>query len=232
MGLSNRILAPVARSIYLAFDEARPSVGRAEARVTGVPIRSGFQARPKTESSVARVLVLGGSQGAKALNDRLPDALGRVAGERGGLEVLHQAGEGKVEDVRAAYGRVGLPGARVVAFSDAPADDLAWADLVVARAGAGTIAEIAAIGRPSLLIPFPAAADDHQARNAAAYAAKGAALWVRQEAADSTRLAMEIGRLLGDAAELGRLAEAARGQGRPEAAEAIARDLVTLMEAG
>jgi UDP-N-acetylglucosamine--N-acetylmuramyl-(pentapeptide) pyrophosphoryl-undecaprenol N-acetylglucosamine transferase len=206
MGLSNRLLAPLARRIYLAFDEARP-------RLSG-----------------ARVLVLGGSQGAQALNDRLPEALGRLATESPGLEVVHQAGEGRDGAVREAYARSGLPNARVVAFSRELPDDLAWADLVVARAGAGTIAEIAAVGRASLLIPYPHAADDHQAKNATAYANTGSAVWLRQEAADGTRLSMEVRRLLSDDVRRLRLASSARAHGRPEAARTIARDLLDLAE--
>jgi len=119
---------------------------------------------------------------------------------------------------------------RVVPFSTELADDLAWADLVVARAGAGTIAEIAAVGRPSLLIPFPSAADDHQAKNAEVYADAGAAVWVRQASADSARIASEVSRILGDDALRASLARGAEAQGRPEAARTIARDLLQLLE--
>ena len=233
MGLSNRLLAPLARRIYLAFDEARPPFSGARVRLSGVPLRAGFAPRPSDGSSARRVLVLGGSQGAQALNDRLPDALGRVASAgttRRGLEVLHQAGAGRDAAVREAYARAGLPEARVIPFSTELASDLAWADLVVARAGAGTIAEIAAVGRASILIPYPHAADDHQAKNAAAYANTGSAVWVRQEAADGMRLSMEIQRLLSDDEGRQRLATSARAQGRPEAARTIARDLVDLAE--
>ncbi len=228
MGLSNRLLAPLARRIYLAFEQARPVLAGAKVRLSGVPLRAGFVPRPAQASTARRVLVLGGSQGAHALNERLPEALGRVAGTHAGLAVVHQAGEGKEAAVREAYARLGLARARVVPFSAKLEDDLAWADLVVARAGAGTIAEIAAIGRASLLIPFPFAADDHQAKNAAAYADQGAAVWVRQEAADSTRIAMEVGRILDDDALRGRPATRAEALGRPEAARTIAEDLLKL----
>jgi UDP-N-acetylglucosamine--N-acetylmuramyl-(pentapeptide) pyrophosphoryl-undecaprenol N-acetylglucosamine transferase len=230
MGLSNRLLAPLARRIYLAFDEARPRLSGARVRLSGVPLRAGFVPRLSARSATRRVLVLGGSQGAQALNDRLPEALGRLATESPGLEVVHQAGEGRDGAVREAYARSGLPNARVVAFSRELPDDLAWADLVVARAGAGTIAEIAAVGRASLLIPYPHAADDHQAKNATAYANTGSAVWLRQEAADGTRLSMEVRRLLSDDVRRLRLASSARAHGRPEAARTIARDLLDLAE--
>jgi UDP-N-acetylglucosamine--N-acetylmuramyl-(pentapeptide) pyrophosphoryl-undecaprenol N-acetylglucosamine transferase len=233
MGLANRVLAPVARRIYLAFDSARPALAGAKVRLSGVPLRSGFIPRPRVPSASRHVLVLGGSQGAQALNDRLPEALGRIAGElasSGGLSVVHQAGEGRDAAVREAYARARVTDARVVPFSTELPEDIAWADLVVARAGAGSIAEVAAVGRASLLIPFPSAADDHQAKNAAAYANAGAAVWIRQEAADSTRIAMEVRRILGDEEARSRLASCAEAQGRPEAARTIARDLLQLIE--
>jgi UDP-N-acetylglucosamine--N-acetylmuramyl-(pentapeptide) pyrophosphoryl-undecaprenol N-acetylglucosamine transferase len=228
MGLSNRILAPLARRIYLAFGEARPKLAGTKVRLSGVPLRAGFAPRASVASSVRRVLVLGGSQGAQALNERVPEALGRAATEAGGLLVVHQAGEGRDAAVREAYARFGLPDARVVPFTTDLPDDLAWADLVVARAGAGTIAEIAAVGRASLLIPYPHAADDHQAKNAAAFADTGSAVWVRQEAADAMRLSMEVRRILTDDARRLGLATRACAQGRPEAARTIARDLLDM----
>jgi UDP-N-acetylglucosamine--N-acetylmuramyl-(pentapeptide) pyrophosphoryl-undecaprenol N-acetylglucosamine transferase len=233
MGLSNKLLAPLARRIYLAFAGARPLLGRAEVRVSGVPLRSGFTPRKSEPSPEWRVLVLGGSQGAQALNDRVPEALGRVAAEsgKGRLAVVHQAGEGKDGPVREAYARAGLEDVRVVPFSTELPRDLGWADLVVARAGAGTIAEIAAVGRASLLIPFPDAADDHQAVNAESYARAGAAVWLRQSAADAGRLASEIGRVLRDDALRARLAAGAVAAGRPDAASTIAKDLLQLIEA-
>lgn len=233
MGLSNRLLAPLARRVCLAFETARPRFGGARVRLSGVPLRPPFAPRASLPSKGRRVLVLGGSQGAQALNERLPEALGRLAAGRPGfsdLEVVHQAGNGKDVAVREAYARAGLASARVLPFSSALEDDLAWADLVVARAGAGTIAEIAAVGRASLLIPFPAAADDHQAKNAAAYAGTGAAVWLRQEAADSTRLESEVHRILADPALRERLAAAAAAAGRPEASRTIAVDVLKLIE--
>jgi len=166
------------------------------------------------------------------LNERLPEALGRVAAELGGaraLAVVHQTGEGRDAAVREAYARAGVREARVIPFSTELPVDLAWADLVVARAGAGTIAEIAAVGRASLLIPFPDAADDHQAMNAEAYAASGAAVWLRQAAADPARLAREVRRILEDDVLRARLASGAGAAGRPEAARTVARDLLQLM---
>jgi UDP-N-acetylglucosamine--N-acetylmuramyl-(pentapeptide) pyrophosphoryl-undecaprenol N-acetylglucosamine transferase len=232
MGLSNKVVAPLARRLYLAFDEARPAFFSREVRLSGVPLRDGFAPRTASRSEARRVLVLGGSQGALALNERLPPALALVAKRLGApLSIVHQAGAGKDDAVRDAYARAGLGAAIVIPFTESLADELSYADVVVARAGAGTIAEIAAVGRASVLIPLPTAAGDHQAKNAAAYARSGAAVWLRQDAADPTRLADEIALLLGDDARLARMAAAAESQGRPEAARTIARDLLDVMEA-
>jgi UDP-N-acetylglucosamine--N-acetylmuramyl-(pentapeptide) pyrophosphoryl-undecaprenol N-acetylglucosamine transferase len=229
MGLANRWLAPLARRIYLAFAEARPALVGARARVSGVPLRDGFSPRPTVEASKKRVLVLGGSQGAKALNALVPEALGLVAREAVALEVRHQAGEAKDQEALAAYARLGLLGVvTVVPFSDSLAADIAWADLVIARAGAGTLAEIAAVGRASLLVPLPNAADDHQAKNAAAFASTGAAEWIRQDDADPSLLAAAIHGLLTDDARREALAAASVARGRPEAARTIARDLLEM----
>ena len=231
MGLSNRLLAPLARRIYLAFDQARTALSAAQTRLSGVPLREGFRPRARRPSAERRVLVLGGSLGAKALNERLPDALARARADLGGadLVVVHQTGPGRDAAVREEYSRMGLA-ARVVPFSNDLADDLAWADLVVARAGAGTIAEIAAVGRAALLVPYPHAADDHQAKNAAAYAVTGSAVWLRQADADSKHLSAELVRILSDDVVRDRLAVSARAQGRPEAARTIAADLLELAE--
>jgi UDP-N-acetylglucosamine--N-acetylmuramyl-(pentapeptide) pyrophosphoryl-undecaprenol N-acetylglucosamine transferase len=144
------------------------------------------------------------------------------------VHVVHQTGPERVDDVRKAYDTAGLGGAVVVPFLDDVAHEMARADLVVARAGAVTVAEIAAIGRASLLVPFPHAADDHQAKNAAALAELGGAVSLRQEAADEVRLAVELELLLGDDERRTRMADAARSHGRPDAADDVAKDLLAL----
>jgi UDP-N-acetylglucosamine--N-acetylmuramyl-(pentapeptide) pyrophosphoryl-undecaprenol N-acetylglucosamine transferase len=154
----------------------------------------------------------------------VPDALGRL--DAASLEVVHQSGQGREQAVRDAYARAGVLRARVIPFSSRLDDELAWADVVVARAGAGTLAEIAAVGRASLLIPYPHAADDHQVKNAAAFADAGAALCVHQSAADSTRIALEVGRVLADGSLRADLATRARALGRPDATARIAEDVL------
>jgi UDP-N-acetylglucosamine--N-acetylmuramyl-(pentapeptide) pyrophosphoryl-undecaprenol N-acetylglucosamine transferase len=229
VGLANRLLAPFARRAFLAWEEASPSFRGSAIRQYGVPLRAGFSPRPSSRRGAAvRVLVMGGSQGAAVLNERLPEALGRLALEGRAVDVLHQTGRDRDRPVRDAYARAKIERARVVPFIDDVAQAIADADLVVARAGAGTIAEITAIGRASLLVPFPHAADDHQARNAEALALAGASVCVRQERADAALLASEIGRLLADDVARRAMAERARARGRPDAARRVAKDLLAL----
>jgi UDP-N-acetylglucosamine--N-acetylmuramyl-(pentapeptide) pyrophosphoryl-undecaprenol N-acetylglucosamine transferase len=226
VGLANRLLAPFAGRGYIAWDDAA-SAFRAEAvRAFGVPLRAGFVPVAYPPAGVAaRLLVMGGSQGAAVLNERLPAALASLKADGVPFRVVHQAGRDRDGAVREAYARARID-ATVVPFIDDVARALADADLVVARAGAGTIAEVTAVGRPSLLVPFPHAADDHQARNAESLASAGAAVCLRQELAEVPELAAAIGRLLADAPGRRAMADAARRRGRPHAAEQVARDLL------
>ena len=194
-----------------------------------MPLRPGFEPRAyPSRSSERRVLVLGGSQGATALNERVPGAIARASANVGDLHVVHQTGKDREADVRQAYERAGIATATVVPFLDDVAEQMAAADVVVARAGAVTVAEILAIGRASILVPFPHAADDHQAKNAMALADLGGAVCIRQEAADEVRLATELTLMFEDAERRTRMAQIARDHGHPHAAEEIARDLLAL----
>lgn len=234
LGLANRLLAPFAARAYVAWPETARIFRGGKARVFGVPLRPGFGPRAYTVTSgPKRVLVLGGSQGATALNERVPAALGRLREARGrndvsDVSVVHQTGAEREAQVREAYARAGLASVTVVPFLDDVAAKMAEADVIVARSGAATVAEIAAVGRASILIPFPHAADDHQAKNALSLADLGGAVCLRQEEADEARIATELGALLGDDARRLRMAAAAQSHGRPHAAEEIARDLLEL----
>jgi UDP-N-acetylglucosamine--N-acetylmuramyl-(pentapeptide) pyrophosphoryl-undecaprenol N-acetylglucosamine transferase len=227
-GVTNRLLGSLARRAYVACEEVSGVFRRDSVRVYGVPLRPGFLPRLGATSDPPRLLVMGGSQGSAALNERLPSAIGLLSASGRRMRVVHQAGRGREGEVREAYARLGVRGITVAAFVEDIASTIADADLVIARAGAGTIAEIAAIGRASILVPYPHAADDHQARNADALARHGAAVCVRQEQADAARLAREIDRLLCDDASRARMAAAARARGRPNAARDVAIDLLGL----
>jgi len=226
-GLANRILSPFARRAYVAWGETAASFKASARRVVGVPLRAGFGPRPYVPGSRRRVLVMGGSQGAAALNERMPEAVARL-GQVQGLEVVHQAGKDRDEPVRAAYERAGVGCARVVAFIDDVVGALSEADLVVARAGASSLAEITAVGRAAILVPFPHAADDHQAKNAQALERVGGAVCLLQETADAARIAAEMGRLLADDHARVAMSDASRAHGRPTAAVEVATDLLEL----
>jgi len=229
LGLTNRMLAPVVGRAFLSFEETAGAFGR-RARVVGNPVRrefvtaaeraaadpEGFEARART------VLVMGGSQGAKALNETVPEALARV--ERGGLKVVHQTGAAMRDAVEARYAELGVE-AEVVSFIDDMAKAYANAAFVVARAGATTLAELCAIGRASVLVPYPFAADDHQAKNAESLARDGAAVAIRESALDVEQLTKELSRLVSDVGVRRSMAAAARGRGRPDAAAAIVDEL-------
>jgi UDP-N-acetylglucosamine--N-acetylmuramyl-(pentapeptide) pyrophosphoryl-undecaprenol N-acetylglucosamine transferase len=224
LGLANRILTPVAKRAYVAW----PDVMRSKiVRPLGVPLRDGFDASPYRAGSSARVLVMGGSQGARAINDAMPEAIAEVKKRVPHVEVLHQSGRGQDEALRAAYEKHGVR-ADVRAFLDDVPGELARADVVVARSGAGTVAEVAAIGRAAIFVPFPFAADDHQRANAESLSKSNAAICIIQREATPAKLATEIGALLEDAARREAMANAARHMGRPHAARDIAEDLLHL----
>lgn len=238
VGLTNRLLARRVDRAYLSFAETAALFDPARARVVGNPVRRafvkaaqraesdpvGFEARSRT------VLVLGGSQGARSLNQVVPDALARAGVIDRGFTIVHQTGKAMRDDVAATYRALGVD-AEVVPFIDDVARAYANAALVIARAGATTLAELAAIGRPSILIPFPHAADDHQTKNAESLAGDGAAICVTEATLTPGGLADNVRALLDDDTARRRMAIAARRRGRPEAAATIVDDLSELLGA-
>jgi UDP-N-acetylglucosamine--N-acetylmuramyl-(pentapeptide) pyrophosphoryl-undecaprenol N-acetylglucosamine transferase len=228
LGLANRWLVPFARRAYVAFPGVADELGRIAQR-TGVPLRAAFHAAPYVAlPGRLRVLVLGGSQGAKALNEVVPEALALASRDVGPITVVHQAGRDQDEAVRSRYREHGVEGVSVVAFIDDVARELERADLVIERSGASSLAELCAVGRCSILIPFPFAADDHQRKNAKALEAEGAASCVDPSDATAARIANSVASLARDPGRRSAMADAARTLGRPDAARAIARDLLAL----
>ncbi len=228
IGLANRLIAPWVQRAYTCFSEVEKHFPAASVLRTGVAIRRGFDPTEYGyDGETLRVLVLGGSQGAKSLNETVPRAL-RSCKAR--LRVTHQAGKGHDAQVRELYAQLGASSdaARVVPFINDMPSALAAADLVVGRSGAGAISEVCAVGRPSLLIPYPYASGDHQLKNAQSLVAQGAARCLRTEEASVPRLAQEIDALASDATLLQKMAEAATTLGRPDAAETVALDLLEL----
>lgn len=231
VGLTNRMLAPIAGRAYVAWKEAEAQLGR-RAKLLGNPVRRAFVDAARAaladpagfEARSRRILVLGGSQGAKVLNEAVPAALAGLDLEARGIDVLHQTGAAMQAEVEARYRELGVR-AEVVPFLDDMAKAYASASLVIGRAGATTLAELCAIGRPAILVPYPFAADDHQARNAEALERAGAAVAIREPMLSVDRLAREVVGLLDAPHERARMADAARAHGRPDAAAAIVDDL-------
>lgn len=223
-GLTNRVLARFAASVLEAVPGTfPPSVG---ARALGNPVRADIAALPEPDRRLAgregrpRLLVLGGSQGARALNERVPAALADLAPERRPV-VRHQCGERHLDAARAAYAEAGVE-AEVTAFIDDMAAAYGWADLVAGRAGAMSVAELAAAGVAALLVPYPHAVDDHQRANARWLEDAGAAVVIPEAELDHARLVRELATLLGDREGLARRARQARALARPDAARALA----------
>jgi UDP-N-acetylglucosamine--N-acetylmuramyl-(pentapeptide) pyrophosphoryl-undecaprenol N-acetylglucosamine transferase len=227
MGFTNRVLAPVAKRAYLAWPHLEARAKKGAARVVGVPLRKGFEPSVYVTKKPLQVLVMGGSQGAEALNERVPRALAAVARSID-LSVLHQTGKGRDQAVRATYAELGVRNAVVSEFLQDVPIQLTAADLVLARSGAGTVAEVAAVGRASILVPFPFAADDHQAANARALEQQGGCVCLLQADATVDRLEREIRALLSDDQARVKMADAARGAGKPHAARDVAIDLLAL----
>jgi UDP-N-acetylglucosamine--N-acetylmuramyl-(pentapeptide) pyrophosphoryl-undecaprenol N-acetylglucosamine transferase len=175
----------------------------------------------------ARVLVLGGSQGARALNETVPAAIAKLPASMR-PQIRHQAGN-TLDAARTAYAAAGVE-ADVVPFIEDMADAYAFADLVIARAGALTIAELAAVGVAAILVPYPYAVDDHQTRNAAYCVAQGAAVLIAEQELSPERLARELQSLLAERAQLLEMSERAREMARPHAAEELATACIELAE--
>lgn len=224
-GLTNRMLAKVADKAMVAFpgalDKAQWTGNPVRAEIAGVAApRERFAGR----SGPLRLLVVGGSLGAQALNDAVPKALALIAAtER--PRVVHQSGEKNLAALRDSYAAAGVEG-ELVAFISDMAARYAEADLVICRAGALTVSELSAAGMASVLVPFPYAVDDHQTANAKFLADSGAAMLIRQADMNPAQLATLIRTL--DRAKLTGMAEKARALGKPEATRLVAEACVEL----
>jgi UDP-N-acetylglucosamine--N-acetylmuramyl-(pentapeptide) pyrophosphoryl-undecaprenol N-acetylglucosamine transferase len=234
LGRANRLLARGADALALSFAATTEVPGAARARLVGNPVRPALAelvGRPyplPQEGGALRLLVLGGSLGARIFADVVPDAVAALPDAlRARLLVTQQCRVEDLDRVRAAYAAMGVP-ADLAAFFPDVAGRLATAHLVVARAGASTVAELACAGRPSILVPLPHAIDDHQTANARALGEAGAALLVPQPAFTPPALAAHLAAWLGDPDALVAAAAAAARLARPEAARQLA-DLVLML---
>lgn len=225
LGLANRLAAPAAMRVFCAFpiegldgDKYRV-VGRPVPARAHIVSRSEARERFGLPADGQVVLVFGGSQGSRRLNEAALDAWGAA-----GPAVLHLAGERDFEQVRE---RATRPDYRLMSFTDDFGAALSSADLVVARAG-GSVWELAAAGKPALLVPYPHATADHQAKNARYFEQGGGAVVVREDELDLRR---DAGALLSDPERLARMSEAMRSLARPDAADVVAEELLRLARA-
>ncbi len=217
-GLANRLLGRWARRICLSFPDAARGFRGGRTVVTGNPVRSAMEACPELPGGETLLLVFGGSHGARAINRAMLAALPQLDAWRGSLQIVHQTGASEVDGVRAGYLQAGWNDVKVEPFIDDMAAAYSRAWLVVCRAGATTLAELSACGRPAVLIPYPHAANNHQVANAAALAAKGAAIMIEERDLKPEELGTLIGGLLADRARLAQMAGTARSLARQGAA--------------
>jgi UDP-N-acetylglucosamine--N-acetylmuramyl-(pentapeptide) pyrophosphoryl-undecaprenol N-acetylglucosamine transferase len=226
-GMANRVLARLARRVCTTFPEAAAFLPRAKVVLTGNPVRP-FCAASGAGGGSFTLLVFGGSQGARRINDAAAAAAETLAAGVPRLQVIHQTGAADEERLRRRYAEAGVA-AEVQVFIDDMGTAYGRADLVVCRAGATTVAELTTLGKPAILVPYPYAADDHQRANAEVLAAEGAAVLVLDRDLDGACLAALVIELAGDRPRLRAMGEAARRLARPDAAArvaAICREIV------
>jgi UDP-N-acetylglucosamine--N-acetylmuramyl-(pentapeptide) pyrophosphoryl-undecaprenol N-acetylglucosamine transferase len=229
-GATNRWLAPRADAVCVPSEAARARLSGI-GLVTGNPVRPEFTAiGPSPNEARLALLVFGGSRGARSINRALVAALPRLAAMTPPPRIVHQTGPEEHEAIARAYAAQPGLAAEVLPFLDDMPRRLAEADLVVCRAGATTLAELAAAGRPAILVPFPFAADDHQRANAEAVRDAGAAVVIEDRDLDGARCAAEIAALALDRLRRERMAAAARTLALPAAAATIARVAEALLE--
>ena len=230
-GATNRALAGGAAAVCLPGPEAMPRIG-GNRFVTGNPVRAEFHQIPALQSNDdPTLLIFGGSRGARSLNQAMIRALPILAAQPNPPRIVHQTGPHDLDEVRRAYETI-WPAERyeVLSFFDDMPQRFAAADLILGRSGAGTVAELAAAGRPAMLVPYPYAADDHQRHNAESLVHADAAVMTLDEDLTGEEWSQSLIELLGDSARRIRMGQAARRQAKPDAASRIAELALTLLE--
>jgi UDP-N-acetylglucosamine--N-acetylmuramyl-(pentapeptide) pyrophosphoryl-undecaprenol N-acetylglucosamine transferase len=222
-GFANRMIARWVSAAAVHFDETCQYFPHC--RVTGVPVRAAFfnipAADPANTGGTPTLLVFGGSQGARAINQAMIESLAGLRAKIPGIHIIHQTGQRDYERVLAAYQQSGISG-EVHRFIDDMSGTFARADLLVCRSGASTVGEITAAGKPAIFVPFPAAADDHQNVNARALERAGAAIVVEESNLGAAYLVETISALIGDWGRLQSMSAAAKSLAHPKAVEEIA----------
>ncbi len=229
-GLANRMLGPLASRIFLAFESAMSFFPSSKVRVIGTPIRQAFvlEYPPALPQRVKHLLIFGGSQGAQAINTAVLEATERSAIIRESVTMTHQTGAADCERVRQGYERLGMQADVQPFLFDMP-KELAKADLVICRAGASTLAELAAYGKVGILIPFPHATHNHQEMNAMAMEHSGAARMLRQSELNGQRLAEEIECMMQDIPALQSMAGKSWEARKVDATEQMVRECRSLV---
>src|SRR5580700_11119799 len=220
-GFANRMIARWVSAAAVHFEETCQYFPNC--KVTGVPVREAFFSIPQKAENTPTLLVFGGSQGARAINQAIttPESLAGLREKVPGIHIIHQTGQHDYDQVLAAYQQSGISG-EVHKFIDDMPRTFARADLLVCRSGASTVAEITAAGKPAIFVPFPAAADDHQNVNARALERVGAAMVVEESNLGVAYLVETIAALIGDPNRLQGMSEAAKTLAHPKAVEEIA----------
>lgn len=222
-GMTNRWLGKIVRAVVTAFPEARKFFSAGKVHLLGNPVRRALaeNLEPAGRKPAGKhLLIFGGSQGARALNQVVPQAAALLMRHITNLQIVHQTGEPELEQVERLYAELGLT-ASVLPFIDDMASAYHTADLVVCRAGATTLAELSLSRKPAVLIPFPHAADNHQEVNARALVEVGAAIMIRQSELSAERLSDELSSILEDPERMASMAEASAAAGKPAAAREI-----------
>jgi UDP-N-acetylglucosamine--N-acetylmuramyl-(pentapeptide) pyrophosphoryl-undecaprenol N-acetylglucosamine transferase len=218
-GFANRMIARWVSAAAVHFEETCEYFPHC--KVTGVPVRAAFFSIPAKTGGVPTLLVFGGSQGARAINQAMIESLPGLRAKIPGIQIIHQTGQRDYDRVLAAYQQSGISGEVHKFIDDMPAT-FGRADLIVCRSGASTVGEITAAGKPAIFVPFPAAADDHQNVNARALERAGAAIVVEESNLEAAYLVETIVALIGDARQLRTMSAAAKSLAHPQAVEEIA----------
>ncbi len=230
-GVTNRLLAKFVNAVAVAFADAAPRLKRTDAAVTGNPIRKEFfeAKRPTANGQRSTLMVFGGSQGSHVLNEAMTGALLFLARLKGRLNIVHQTGPKEADVVREAYRASAFTDARVVPYLDPIVDEIAAADLVVSRAGAMTIGELAAVGRAAILVPFAAATNNHQELNARVVERAGGAIVITEAVLTPEKLAAAITDIVSNPERAARMGAAAKTLAKPTATKNIV-DLIETIQ--
>lgn len=225
-GVTNRILGKLVNKIFASYDSSVQYFPSNKVQITGNPIRKDIisSSAKNNDSESFSVLIFGGSQGAKSLNSAVPEAFAQIEHDK--ISIIHQTGNKDLDSVKNLYEKNGVK-AKVLSFIDDMGSAYSRSDLVIGRAGAGTIAEITALGKPSILVPFPYAAHNHQFENAKILEQEGASVLIEDKNATPEKIASKLTKLL-DKDKLNMMSESAKKLGRPEASKQIVDELYNL----